>query len=179
MVCATASASGSESGVMLMASRMRASLSTTPHRRCTAKEIAEHRTTTRRDRNHVDSLTLASIEHSPAHAAIGPYGALERVTRSPLDDRRPPSWNVDAPPVVQDTDIASLRRGGREGNHMHDIHPNQPGRAGQTQTPEARENLGGLAGRTGLEPATSDVTGRRYNRLNYHPDAAEAAFEGP
>ena len=25
------------------------------------------------------------------------------------------------------------------------------------------------AGRTGLEPATSGVTGRRYNRLNYHP----------
>ena len=26
-----------------------------------------------------------------------------------------------------------------------------------------------LAGWTGLEPAPSDVTGRRYNRLNYHP----------
>src|ERR1041385_6873184 len=26
-----------------------------------------------------------------------------------------------------------------------------------------------LAGRTGLEPATSGVTGRRSNRLNYHP----------
>src|SRR5690606_29170156 len=25
------------------------------------------------------------------------------------------------------------------------------------------------AGRTGLEPATSGVTGRRYNRLNYRP----------
>ena len=26
-----------------------------------------------------------------------------------------------------------------------------------------------LAGWTGLEPAASGVTGRRYNRLNYHP----------
>ena len=26
-----------------------------------------------------------------------------------------------------------------------------------------------LAGRTGLEPATSGVTGRRSNQLNYHP----------
>jgi hypothetical protein len=26
-----------------------------------------------------------------------------------------------------------------------------------------------MAGRTGLEPATSDVTGRRSNQLNYHP----------
>ena len=26
-----------------------------------------------------------------------------------------------------------------------------------------------MAGRTGLEPATSCVTGRRSNRLNYHP----------
>ncbi len=29
--------------------------------------------------------------------------------------------------------------------------------------------LGDLAGWTGLEPAASGVTGRRYNRLNYHP----------
>ena len=27
----------------------------------------------------------------------------------------------------------------------------------------------GLAGWTGLEPAPSGVTGRRYNQLNYHP----------
>ncbi len=26
-----------------------------------------------------------------------------------------------------------------------------------------------LAGSTGLEPAASGVTGRRYNRLNYNP----------
>ncbi len=26
-----------------------------------------------------------------------------------------------------------------------------------------------MAGRTGLEPATSDVTGRRSNQLNYRP----------
>jgi hypothetical protein len=26
------------------------------------------------------------------------------------------------------------------------------------------------AGWTGLEPAASGVTGRRYNRLNYHPE---------
>src|SRR5689334_19435885 len=28
------------------------------------------------------------------------------------------------------------------------------------------------AGRTGLEPAASGVTGRRYNQLNYRPEAA-------
>lgn len=29
----------------------------------------------------------------------------------------------------------------------------------------------GMAGTTGLEPATSDVTGRRSNQLNYVPAA--------
>ena len=29
-----------------------------------------------------------------------------------------------------------------------------------------------LAGRTGLEPAASGVTGRRYNQLNYRPVTA-------
>ena len=32
-----------------------------------------------------------------------------------------------------------------------------------------------LAGRTGLEPAASGVTGRRYNRLNYHPNREEVS----
>jgi hypothetical protein len=31
--------------------------------------------------------------------------------------------------------------------------------------------LKGMAGTTGLEPATSDVTGRRSNQLNYVPDS--------
>ena len=35
-----------------------------------------------------------------------------------------------------------------------------------------------FAGRTGLEPATSDVTGRRYNRLNYHPVPCSLAARG-
>jgi hypothetical protein len=34
-----------------------------------------------------------------------------------------------------------------------------------------------MAGWTGLEPATSDVTGRRSNRLNYHPNLATALTE--
>ena len=34
-----------------------------------------------------------------------------------------------------------------------------------------------VAGWTGLEPATSDVTGRRSNHLNYHP-RAEVAYSG-
>ena len=35
-----------------------------------------------------------------------------------------------------------------------------------------------MAGRTGLEPATSDVTGRRSNQLNYRPAVrTEAAGE--
>jgi hypothetical protein len=32
-----------------------------------------------------------------------------------------------------------------------------------------RAVLSNMAGWTGLEPATSDVTGRRSNQLNYHP----------
>jgi hypothetical protein len=31
------------------------------------------------------------------------------------------------------------------------------------------EDRAGMAGTTGLEPATSDVTGRRSNQLNYVP----------
>ena len=34
-----------------------------------------------------------------------------------------------------------------------------------------------LAGTTGLEPATSDVTGRRSNQLNYVPACQCAALE--
>ncbi len=36
-----------------------------------------------------------------------------------------------------------------------------------------------MAGWTGLEPATSDVTGRRSNQLNYHPKqkSAKQIFE--
>ena len=30
-----------------------------------------------------------------------------------------------------------------------------------------------MAGRTGIEPVTSDVTGRRSNQLNYHPNKDE------
>ena len=33
----------------------------------------------------------------------------------------------------------------------------------------AKHDLGFLAGSTGLEPAASGVTGRRYNHLNYDP----------
>src|SRR3954451_6989253 len=36
-------------------------------------------------------------------------------------------------------------------------------------TAEKRLANGGVAGTTGLEPATSDVTGRRSNQLNYVP----------
>ena len=40
-------------------------------------------------------------------------------------------------------------------------------------------SLGKLAGWTGLEPATSDVTGRRSNQLNYHPArVAPGSLEG-
>ena len=40
-------------------------------------------------------------------------------------------------------------------------------------SPDKQNPLGflprGIAGWTGLEPAASGVTGRRYNQLNYHP----------
>ena len=35
-----------------------------------------------------------------------------------------------------------------------------------------------MAGWTGLEPATSDVTGRRSNQLNYHPAGVLAGSSG-
>ena len=35
-----------------------------------------------------------------------------------------------------------------------------------------------LAGRTGLEPATSGVTGRHSNQLNYHPNKIVVGGEG-
>ena len=40
-----------------------------------------------------------------------------------------------------------------------------------TDTTKAPSKVGllNLAGATGLEPATSDVTGRRSNQLNYAP----------
>ncbi len=37
---------------------------------------------------------------------------------------------------------------------------------------ESRQGL--MAGRTGLEPATSGVTGRRSNQLNYRPQPSSA-----
>ena len=43
----------------------------------------------------------------------------------------------------------------------------QPKKRGSTFTVDP---LNDLAGSTGLEPAASGVTGRRYNRLNYDPD---------
>jgi hypothetical protein len=44
--------------------------------------------------------------------------------------------------------------------------------------PETLSPKGKLAGWTGLEPATSDVTGRRSNQLNYHPARWRRAFGG-
>ena len=44
------------------------------------------------------------------------------------------------------------------------------------ETKKPRGYLGFLAGRTGLEPAASGVTGRRYNQLNYRPNAVEAVL---
>ncbi len=38
---------------------------------------------------------------------------------------------------------------------------------------EALKRLKGMAGTTGLEPATSDVTGRRSNQLNYVPEVGK------
>jgi hypothetical protein len=39
----------------------------------------------------------------------------------------------------------------------------------ESRPPDSEERSDELAGWTGLEPATSDVTGRRSNQLNYHP----------
>jgi hypothetical protein len=41
--------------------------------------------------------------------------------------------------------------------------------AGDYMLGKGLEKLKKLAGWTGLEPAASGVTGRRYNQLNYHP----------
>ena len=40
---------------------------------------------------------------------------------------------------------------------------------GQKKTSQLGRLNAQMAGRTGLEPATSGVTGRRYNQLNYRP----------
>ncbi len=42
--------------------------------------------------------------------------------------------------------------------------------------PAAAQSLERMAGTTGLEPATSDVTGRRSNQLNYVPAWASLRF---
>jgi hypothetical protein len=39
----------------------------------------------------------------------------------------------------------------------------------ETQKPRPMDGAFKVAGATGLEPATSDVTGRRSNQLNYAP----------
>ena len=47
-----------------------------------------------------------------------------------------------------------------------------PAKSGTTKAPERQvigTKEGSLAGTTGLEPATSDVTGRRSNQLSYVP----------
>ncbi len=45
------------------------------------------------------------------------------------------------------------------------------GRSGQRGRALDRTSwIKGMAGTTGLEPATSDVTGRRSNQLNYVPE---------
>ena len=36
-----------------------------------------------------------------------------------------------------------------------------------------------MAGWTGLEPAASGVTGRRYNQLNYHPNKQRTFIHDP
>ena len=50
------------------------------------------------------------------------------------------------------------------GHRSRELERTKKGRA--RKRPSLKENL---AGWTGLEPATSDVTGRRSNQLNYHP----------
>ena len=44
---------------------------------------------------------------------------------------------------------------------------------GTSPIPHGPESARVLAGATGLEPATSGVTGRRSNQLNYAPVVAE------
>ena len=44
-----------------------------------------------------------------------------------------------------------------------------PTDAADSERKEERSEVKGMAGTTGLEPATSDVTGRRSNQLNYVP----------
>ena len=39
----------------------------------------------------------------------------------------------------------------------------------RAKAPSEQSSLDTVAGWTGLEPAASGVTGRRYNQLNYHP----------
>ena len=53
--------------------------------------------------------------------------------------------------------------------------PDEPHHSGRTSVVISKLNaksLKGLAGATGLEPATSGVTGRRSNQLSYAPAGA-------
>ena len=47
------------------------------------------------------------------------------------------------------------------------------------QKPRPKDGALKVAGATGLEPATSDVTGRRSNQLNYAPETQHSSFASP
>ena len=49
------------------------------------------------------------------------------------------------------------------------VKPYLPGSAPSSFEGACNQGNQGVAGTTGLEPATSDVTGRRSNQLNYVP----------
>jgi hypothetical protein len=58
----------------------------------------------------------------------------------------------------------------------HGGQPNVPGSL-EAEAPESLAQQGFFAtGATGLEPATSGVTGRRSNQLSYAPQASETQY---
>ena len=80
---------------------------------------------------------------------------------------------------------------GEQINPIFTLRPNFLDRKKKDRIPEDPENStenechveeksscsGLMAGRTGLEPAASGVTGRRYNQLNYHPSGTKHSPE--
>ncbi len=108
-----------------------------------------------------------------------------RRQRAKTDGEREEGWLLhDRSPFAVDSNTRA-RRGAnrpislpRPGRPSERIHQRQVcrGHLGPLGGSGPRERRRQLAGWTGLEPATSDVTGRRSNQLNYHPAKVGSNF---
>jgi integrase len=94
---------------------------------------------------------------------------IDRLSFEPEGSKSAAAASSDSPPVAADgkkfaTHLLPAREKGSIG--PFDAAPPHEARIDETP-PDFSEGVS--AGWTGLEPAASGVTGRRYNQLNYHP----------